>query len=1070
MTIRALFLCFFMGGCAYISDEHEAWRLDPDGDGVGIDDDCDENDPNIGAPQAWYVDQDEDGFGDDADLSYACTQPVGHVLEAGDCDDTDGDIRPGISERCDGIDNNCDGAIDEDLPVKTLYADVDGDGFGNPEVIIEACGEKAGMVDDNGDCDDGDPFVHAQGPAEIPYNGIDDNCDFSDGDGDADGDGYWAADYQALVAANGAQAAMVPEDFGDDCDDRDEAVYPGAEDVWYDGVDSDCGGEDDCDIDGDGFQAAQGVCVPERPDCDDHAPAINPDAVERCATVGDDNCDGDTVGLDAPDCTVFFLDLDGDGFGLDDSICQCEGAFPHDATVAGDCDDNDAFTFPGAFESPMYDGIDRDCAGDDDFDVDKDGYVQDVHVGLETAGVSGSGGLPGGDCADTDPLRNPGVTEDCTTLYDDDCDGQLDSEGALGCGLVYPDGDGDGFGEDSAVACWCDVSAAYPVTTGGDCVGSDLNYYPGAPDPPYDFEDTDCAGDDDFDADGDGHSDAAYGAESLTFWVIDGEWEAVAGALDGRLSTEDCDDSTADIHPGALERCATVYDDNCDGETTGIDAVDCTVFFEDGDGDGFGLVGESICQCEGAGDFSAVVAGDCDDGESSVYPDAEESCDAVDQDCDGDLVGEFGDLDGDGDPDCIDPVLVSELASVQLNGPVGSDAGESVLIGADGALYIGAPGADRVYVLEDFGTGEVDLEAEAVVLDGIGMALFGHALAEVSTEAGEILYVGAPGGNMVARITDPLSGGRMLGAPGVSLSYGTSPGDPTPTMCGAALTVGEFAEDPMVVVGCAAQVHGGYVLLDSALATDGTFLGLGGLSLGAGVVDNVRFSWSMDTADLNGDGVDDVVVGAPRDDLGCAGSDCGSVFVYYGPFDTTRSYFESDAHMVGARASAALGEHVLVAPDLDGDGAPDLLLTTDQGWSEVTAPGDGAVLLVSSADLAAEMVEGDAFSILMGDSPWSRFGHDIDTVDVDSDGAIDVVVSAYTVGGAGAVYGAYGPFDPGTRVVADSAGTVFGLSGDDLGYRLVVGDVGGDGEIDVVISAAGNDRVWILDAAALFYE
>jgi hypothetical protein len=224
MTIRALFLCFFMGGCAYISDEHEAWRLDPDGDGVGIDDDCDENDPNIGAPQAWYVDQDEDGFGDDADLSYACTQPVGHVLEAGDCDDTDGDIRPGISERCDGIDNNCDGAIDEDLPVKTLYADVDGDGFGNPEVIIEACGEKAGMVDDNGDCDDGDPFVHAQGPAEIPYNGIDDNCDFSDGDGDADGDGYWAADYQALVAANGAQAAMVPEDFGDDCDDRDEAV------------------------------------------------------------------------------------------------------------------------------------------------------------------------------------------------------------------------------------------------------------------------------------------------------------------------------------------------------------------------------------------------------------------------------------------------------------------------------------------------------------------------------------------------------------------------------------------------------------------------------------------------------------------------------------------------------------------------------------------------------------------------------------------------------------------------------------------------------------------------------
>ena len=52
---------------------------------------------------------------------------------------------------------------------------------------------------------------------------------------------------------------------------------------------------------------------------------------------------------------------------------------------------------------------------------------------------------------------------------------------------------------------------------------------------------------------------------------------------------------------------------------------------------------------EGGGD------GDCDDGDASVFPGAPEACDVIDSDCDGTLVDEFGDLDGDDDPDCTDP-------------------------------------------------------------------------------------------------------------------------------------------------------------------------------------------------------------------------------------------------------------------------------------------------------------------------------------------------------------------------------------------------------------------------------
>ena len=64
-------------GCAYISDKHEDWRLDPDDDGVGIVADCDSSDASVGAERAWYRDVDEDGFGDEADVTYGCERPAG---------------------------------------------------------------------------------------------------------------------------------------------------------------------------------------------------------------------------------------------------------------------------------------------------------------------------------------------------------------------------------------------------------------------------------------------------------------------------------------------------------------------------------------------------------------------------------------------------------------------------------------------------------------------------------------------------------------------------------------------------------------------------------------------------------------------------------------------------------------------------------------------------------------------------------------------------------------------------------------------------------------------------------
>ena len=95
----------------------------------------------------------------------------------------------------------------------------------------------------------------------------------------------------------------------------------------------------------------------------------------------------------------------------------------------------------------------------------------------------------------------------------------------------------------------------------------------------------------------------------------------------------DCDDATPGTHPGASEICDEI-DQDCDGEAD-EDAEDAGSWYTDDDGDGWG--GELVSACEQP---SATVGpgwtGDCDDGDASTYPGAEEvPDDGVDQDCDG---------------------------------------------------------------------------------------------------------------------------------------------------------------------------------------------------------------------------------------------------------------------------------------------------------------------------------------------------------------------------------------------------------------------------------------------------
>jgi len=207
----------------------------------GIDNNCDGNiDEGIG--QIYYVDSDGDGFGDSNNSISACAIPSGFVANATDCDDSNNNSYPGNTEICDGMDNNCDGVIDEGFSLQTFYADTDNDGFGDSNNGLSACTMPAGYVTDDMDCDDADSTINPN-IMEI-CDGIDNNCDGNIDEGigqvyyaDSDGDGY--GDSNNSISACVAPSGYVANDT--DCDDTDVNNYPGNAEVC-DGTDNNCDG------------------------------------------------------------------------------------------------------------------------------------------------------------------------------------------------------------------------------------------------------------------------------------------------------------------------------------------------------------------------------------------------------------------------------------------------------------------------------------------------------------------------------------------------------------------------------------------------------------------------------------------------------------------------------------------------------------------------------------------------------------------------------------------------------------------------------------------------------------
>lgn len=515
------------------------------------------------------------------------------------------DAKTPEKEKCDLNDNDCNGKVDDGLDDPKEAGCLD----------VGICKDKSNLVSakcQNGNwiCDYSD--IPEWEPEEKTCDGLDNDCD-----------GQTDEDLGETTCGKGACTVTVPNCIDgklNECIPKE----PGEEEC--DGVDNDCDGDTDEDL-GE-TTCGIGECKVTVPNCMDGktVECIEKQPMEEVCDGLDNDCDGDT--------------------DEDLGLSECgEGECHHVVENCVNGKPNICDPMEGAVLESC-DLKDNDCDGQTDeedangcvtygYDNDGDGYWDpSIPKRCLCSPNEGFSALKGVDCDDSDEYVNPSVKEICNGK-DDNCDGNIDEVGALGCNTYWIDEDNDTYGNDlKAKKCLCkpDPDSYYTALKGGDCNDKNQSINPDAKES--------CNGVDD---NCDGLTD---GEDSLgcTKFFADKDYDGHGVYGDSKcLCTKvfpysttafgDCDDEDPEIHPLAQEKCND-KDDNCNGVVDDPGTPGCSNFLLDADGDGFGVTGNTKCLCKPDGQYSATQGGDCDDSDPKIRPNALEICNERDDNCD----------------------------------------------------------------------------------------------------------------------------------------------------------------------------------------------------------------------------------------------------------------------------------------------------------------------------------------------------------------------------------------------------------------------------------------------------
>ena len=556
----------------------------------GAEESCDgkDNDCNLVADEG-FTDFDGDGWKDCLDDD----DDNDGVADGLDCLPLDPLAFPGAAEACDGKDNDCDNATDEGFP------DLDADGSAD---CVDADLDGDGVANTADNC----IFAPNAGQQDLDKDGAGDACD-----PDADGDSIPDAGDNCPGLKNTSQSDADADGLGDACDsdmDGDGVLNgkdncplvknPGQEDTDTDGLGDAC--EDDQDGDG----------TPDAKDCAAQDPAIHPGAVEKCDGV-DNDCDSL---LDEG-----FPDTDADSF----KDCVDADDDNDDDPDLTDCAPLQPTVYNGATE--VCDGLDNDCSG-----------IVDDGLGTVTCGK--------GVCKHTQPKCDGGEIDVCDPFkgaaletcdgVDNDCNGLADENlGSSTCGLgaclhtvanckngtpvvCNPkegagaeicdglDNDCDGKTDEDLPTLACGKGICFhtvPSCSGG--VSQECNPLQGALKETCNGQDDDC----------DGLVDEDQGSVTCGKGVC---LHTVEKCVDGELTI--CDPTL-----GASPESCDGLDNDCNGLVDeGLGSTSC----------GIGFCLHTVPYC-----VDGMVS-DCDPLEGATP----ETCDGLDNDCDGKIDEEFG--------------------------------------------------------------------------------------------------------------------------------------------------------------------------------------------------------------------------------------------------------------------------------------------------------------------------------------------------------------------------------------------------------------------------------------------